>query len=82
MNEKLAYKWARQALKSVEKADILEPYKYQQIADKIVAAILDAYKSGCNEKLLKRKNIVTMTDEQKYKLRKAIELINDSINNF
>lgn len=52
MDEKLAYKWARQALSPVEKADILEPYKYQQIADKIVVAILGSYKLGHNEKLL------------------------------
>ena len=73
MDEKLAYKWARQALKPVEKADILEPHKYQQIADKIVAAIFNAYKLGHN------KNI--MTEEQKYKLQKAIYLIEDALNN-
>lgn len=80
MNEALAYRWARQALKPVEKVDILELYKYQQIADKIVAAILDAYKLGQNEKLLRKKNII-MTDKQKYQLEKAIELIEDALSN-
>lgn len=64
MNEALAYKWARQALKAVERGDILEPYKYQQISDKIVSAILDAYKLGGNKKLLRKKKIIKK--EKKY----------------
>lgn len=48
MNEALAYKWARQALKSIEKGTSVEAHKYQQVADKIVSAILEAYKLGAS----------------------------------
>lgn len=81
MDEASAYKWARQALRPVENGDVLEPYKYQQIADKIVAAILAAYELGRNEKSSKGKSN-QMTEEQKYKLRKTAELIADSMKQY
>jgi len=48
LTEGLAYQWASQALKPVED-DGIEAHKYQQIADKVVAAILNAYKQGQND---------------------------------
>lgn len=47
MNESTAYKWAAQAMKPIK--GLLEPHKGQQLADKIVAAILEAYKKGRTE---------------------------------
>lgn len=46
MDEALAYKWTNQALKPIEYGTSLEAYKYQQVADKVASAILEAYKLG------------------------------------
>ena len=50
MNEAEAYKWARQVLQPIEGGTSVEAYKYQQVADKVVAAILEAYKKGYEDK--------------------------------
>lgn len=44
MDESQAYKWAAQALTPIE--GTLEVHKCQQVADKVVGAILAAYKLG------------------------------------
>ena len=44
--------------------------------------IFEPYILGCNEKLVKRENIITMTNEQKYKIQKVVELATDTLNNY
>jgi len=48
MNEAEAYKWTAQALKPIEGGTSLEAYKYQQVADKVASAILEAFKLGAS----------------------------------
>ena len=50
MDEALAYKWAAQATRPIEK--LIEPHKIEQLADLISSAILESYKLG----IIKGKN--------------------------
>jgi hypothetical protein len=45
MNEATAYKWARQALRPLENEKSVEAHKYQQAADLVAKAILEAFKA-------------------------------------